>query len=206
MSTALDEGFEELMPTFGALSASTSPALAWALGWAHAIAARIAARQGQAREALVFLGRLVPWLERAPAWTITFPGIAFDAAEALWLLERLDHAEIIERALREKLLPADFRYPMADGRLALARLCALTDRHDEALRWFGEARRVLEEQGARPLRAIADYDEALMFVRRTASGDADRARPLLQAARHQFDDLGMTGWVRRAEELHARLG
>ena len=42
----------------------------------------------------------------------------------------------------------------------MARLCSLQDRHDEALGWLRDARRVLEEQGARPLLAIADLDEA----------------------------------------------
>jgi hypothetical protein len=40
-----------------------------------------------------------------------------------------------------------------------------------------------------------------MFVRRAEAGDADRARPLLDAAREQFDAIGMTGWLRRARHL-----
>jgi tetratricopeptide (TPR) repeat protein len=205
LCTALDEGWEEVAATFGALSASTSPALAWALGHAYATSAQAAARLGRADDALIFLGRLLPWLERAPAWTIGFPIMACGAAETLWFLDRLDHADVIERALREKLLPADFRCAMTEPRLALARLCALQGRHDEALSRFAEARRVLAEQGARPLLAIADYDEALMYVRRGDPGDLDRARLLLDAARRQFDAIGMSGWVRRADELDGRL-
>jgi hypothetical protein len=71
--------------------------------------------------------------------------------------------------------------------------------------WFTDARRVLTDQGARPLLAIADYDEALMFLRRGGPGDADRAGPLLDAARRQFEQLGMTGWSLRAEELNTRF-
>jgi hypothetical protein len=41
---------------------------------------------------------------------------------------------------------------------------------------------VLDEKGARPLRAIVDYDEALMYARRGEPGDAAHARPLLDAA------------------------
>ena len=48
------------------------------------------------------------------------------------------------------------RYPMIDGRLALARLSALQQPHAEAVEWFEKARTVLDEQGARPLRAIVD--------------------------------------------------
>jgi hypothetical protein len=129
---------------------------------------------------------------------------AWSAAEALWLLERFDHGDVVERALREKIIPADFRFGV-DGRLALARLCALTGRHDEAQQWFSEARRRLDEEGSRPLRAVCDLDEALMYVRRAGAGDADRARPLLAAARRQFDDIGMTGWLRGADDVEAQL-
>ena len=94
---------------------------------------------------------------------------------------------------------------MQDGRTALARLCALQRRYDEASEWFAEARVVLDEAGARPQRAIVDYDEALMYTRRGAHGDRERALPLLDAAMRQFAEIGMTGWTRRAEELRARL-
>jgi DNA-binding SARP family transcriptional activator len=206
LSRALDEGWEELAAVFEPLAASMIPALSWARGWIYAISVRIAARRGQEDAALRFLGLLVPWLERAPAWTIASPQMACDAAEALWLFQRLDHVDVVERALREKVVGPDFRGPMADGRLALARLSALQGRHDEALAWFVEARRVLGEQGARPLLAIADYDEALMYVRRGEPGDLARARPLLGAARKQFEAVGMTGWICRADELSRRCG
>jgi hypothetical protein len=88
----------------------------------------------------------------------------------------------------------------------MARLCALTGRHDEAASWFAEARRVLEAQGARPLLAVVDYDEALARVRWASPGDDERARPLLDTARRQFDALGMTGWIARADALAQRLG
>ena len=87
------------------------------------------------------------------------------AAGTLWRLQRLDHLEVIERALREKVIAPDFRYAMVDGRQALAWLCALSGRTEEAAGWFAEARRVLGEQGALPLLAQCDYDEALMYHR-----------------------------------------
>jgi hypothetical protein len=90
---------------------------------------------------------------------------------------------------------------MMDGRLALARLCALQQRWSEAAEWFAKSRTVLDEEDARPLRAIADYDEALMYARRGAPGDPERTRPLLDAALRQFRTLGMPGWIRRAEAL-----
>jgi Tetratricopeptide repeat len=101
---------------------------------------------------------------------------------------------VIDAALRDKALSTDFRFSMKDARLALARLCALDGRHDEASQWFARARTVLDAQGARPLRPIVDFDEALMHQR---AGRPDGARPLLDAAVAQFTRLGMTGWLRR---------
>jgi hypothetical protein len=89
--------------------------------------------------------------------------------------------------------------------LAFARLCALTGRHDEATSWFAEARLLLEDAGERPLRAIVDFDEALMLARRGEPGDAEAAQPLLESARRQFEAIGMTGWLRRADDLARRL-
>jgi hypothetical protein len=54
--------------------------------------------------------------------------------------------------------------------------------------------------------AITDFDEALMFVRRGGPRDEERALSLLEAARQQFTELGMTGWQRRADEMRVRLG
>ncbi len=91
------------------------------------------------------------------------------------------------------------------GRLALARLCALQGRHDEAVEWFAKARTVLDEQGARPLRAITDFDEALMHARRGMVGDRERVLRLLDLAVPQFEAIGMPGWLRRAEELRRKM-
>jgi hypothetical protein len=128
--------------------------------------------------------------------------MACEVAETLWLLDRRDHVSVIESALRDKALPADFRFPMTDARLALARLCALAGRAAEATDWFGRAREVLDAQGARPLRAVVDHDEALMHLR---AGDPAAARPYVTAARAAFDALGMTGWARRLARSTADL-
>ena len=121
--------------------------------------------------------------------------MACDTASAVWLLGQVNQIEVIERNIREKVVAPDFRYPMQDGRLSLAGLCALQGRYEEAADCFAKARAGLEEQGARPLRAIADFDEALMCLRRNAEGDRQQARPLLTAAIMQFRALGRTGWL-----------
>ena len=44
-----------------------------------------------------------------------------------------------------------------------------------------------------------------MYIRRGQAGDKEQASPLLDAALEQFRALGMTGWIRRAEELLSGL-
>jgi class 3 adenylate cyclase/tetratricopeptide (TPR) repeat protein len=191
---ALDADLARLVPTL-------APAQAWALGPAYAIRARTSARLGRPDEALGFLERLLPWLERAPAWAYHFPHVAGYCAETLWLLDRVDHIDVVERAVREKVLAPDFRDIGVDSRLSLARLCALQGRYEEAEKSFNEARSVLHEQGALPLTAIVDFDQAQMFMRRGDPKDAQEAGPLLHAARRQFEAIGMTGWIHRGEKL-----
>jgi len=198
MTHVLDTGWEEVANAFEAVIASSDPGLAWTLGPAHAHLARARARMGRADDALAHLVEVRPWLERAPAWTNMFAAIPCHAAEALWLLARTDEAGLIEQALREKVIGPDFRTPGVDGRLALARVCVLTDRHDEAASWFAAARQTLADQGALPLLAICDHDEALMHLGR---GDSKQAAPFLDAAHRQFTSLGMTAWARRTEDL-----
>jgi hypothetical protein len=159
---------------------------------------------GRAERAIRRLASVLPAIERAPGQAENYTRIACDAAETLWLTQRTDWIDVIEGNLRAKVIEPDFRYPMMDGRLALARLCALQRSYDEAVDWFAKARTVLDEQEARPLRAIVDYDEALMYARRNVAGDRERARPLADAALVQFRTLGMPGWIRRAEALLKR--
>jgi hypothetical protein len=164
--------------------------------------ARTAAHLGQGERAMALLALPVQALARAPAWALNYTRTAADTAETLWLLNRRDHLRSVEAALRLKALPADFRFPMMDVRLSIARLCAVDGRPEEAAHWFGQARSVLAEQEARPLRAITDFDEALMHAR---LGRHASARPLLEAAVGQFQRIGMTGWQRRAEQVAATV-
>jgi class 3 adenylate cyclase len=166
-----------------------------------AAVARTHARMGSTERALRRLARVTVAIEKAPPWADNYIRMICDAAETLWLTERTDFVEVIERNLREKIVTDVHPYPMVDGRLALARMCALQGRSDEASEWFARARTVLEELEARPLRAIVDFDEALMLLRRGAAGDRERARPLLDAAMREFSAIGMTGWIRRAQAI-----
>jgi len=197
---AFDENWNEPLPGLG-LRRSDGPPPGWYRASTDAAIARTHARMGRVDRALRRLSSAIPAIERAPGWAENYVRMVYNAAETLWITQRREHIEVIERGLREKIIPLGLYYPMADGRQALARLCALQSRYAEATEWFAKARVVLDEQGARPLRAIADYDEGLMYMRRGADGDRERARPLLDAALAQFRTLGMPGWIRRAENL-----
>ncbi len=150
------------------------------------------ADQGHIEAALQLLAGAVDALERAPGWAANYLLVASNVVNTLWRLRRADYVEILERNLRERILPPDFRYPSTDARLFLGMLCGLDHRYDDAGRWFALARAVLDEQGARPLRTIVDFTEAELFFDRNASGDHGRAsalldlvqRRVLAAARH----------------------
>lgn len=199
---ALDQGWEQVLEDAAASSLIDDPSAEdhWAFAMVRACAAYVFARLQQPELSLQWLSSLPAAVERGAYWEHTYCGTICDAAASLWLLNRNDYSEVFERNIQLKVLPHDFRYPTRDSRLSLGRLCALNNRHDEASDWFAKAREVLDEQGARPLRANTDYDEGLMFLRRGAAGDTERARPFLDAASQQFQTLGMTGWIQRAEE------
>jgi DNA-binding SARP family transcriptional activator len=193
LAMALDEGWPQRMAGFAPWMAP-GPERHWGSAGIAGVGARAQARMGRTDAALALLARPIRALRTAPAWAPNYTRIACEVAETLWLLNRRDHLAIVESALREKALPADFRFPMTDARQALARLCALDGRPAEAHRWFDEARAVLDAQGARPLRAVVDHDEAVMHLR---MGDRIAAAPYLAGAAAAFDRLGMTGWARR---------
>src|SRR5262249_24082745 len=161
---------------------------------------------GRDQDTLRAVTRAMPAVERAGGGVYTYSALICRCCEALWRVGRADFADVLERNLRAKTLAGDFREPGVDARLAMAQLCALTGRPDEAHEWFERARAVLDEQGARPLRALVDLDEAWMEVRRGPQGDRDHARALLDVACEQFQAIGMPGWIERAEALRGSVG
>ena len=168
---------------------------------ARAGAAHIYAEIGRVEDSLDVLSETMLAIERGSGSSDMYPLVALAAAETLWILQRRDYIESIERNVLQKIIEPDFRYPMRDARRSMAHLCALQGRYDEARDWFAKARGVLEEDGQRPLRALVDFDEALMWVRRGRRGDRERASPLLNAALVHFRAIGMPGWEKRANEL-----
>ncbi|WP_156066873.1 AfsR/SARP family transcriptional regulator [Pseudonocardia halophobica] len=168
---------------------------------ASACGAKAAARLGRTDEALRRCARVLPGLRRAPAWAMNHLRTLSDAVETLWLVagpgpHHHPDVPVLDRIARDTALPADFRFPMMDIHLTLARLAALDGRPAEATRLLDRARTALDERGARPLRAIVDHDAALVA---SYDGRPDEAAGLRASAVAVFEQLGMTGWVRRAE-------
>jgi tetratricopeptide (TPR) repeat protein len=195
---ALDEGWERLVRGHDPV-AERAPEDKWVMAAVCAARAQIFAHLDRPTEALALLAQAIPAIERAPGWAANYILTACNAASALWRLGRQGHIATLERNIREKVVAPDFRHPMIDGRLSLARLCVLQERYDEAIEWFARARSVLEEQGARPLLAIAEFDQGITFSRRGGLRDREEAGQHLHAAIEEFHALGMTGWLRRAE-------
>ena len=170
----------------------------------HALAAVLYTFAGRDDDALRAVARALPAVERAGGGVLSYTSLICRCCEALWRLGRADFADVLERNLLAKTLAGDFRELGVDARRAMAQLCALTGRPGEAHDWFERARAVLDEQGARPLRALVDLDAAWMEIRRGPHGDRDRARALLDVACEQFQAIGMPGWIERAEALRAQ--
>lgn len=197
---ALDEGWDELLASAEGIERS-GPVNQWAMAAFMAAAARIYARLGDTATSLAHLEAVIDPLIQASGASINYTRMACDAAGTLWELNRTDHHSTIAEMVMEKVVRPDFRYPMFDGRLSMARLHALAGRFDDAATWFDASRRVLDQAGARPLRAIVDHDQALMLVRSRSPRYLGEARRYASEACRRFRELGMTRWEERAAEL-----
>ncbi len=122
------------------LTHNPPPEFQWSYSATSVMRAHALALEGQADEAMELIESVLPALIYGAYWAHTYCVTACGAASVLWLLGRTEHADLIEKSLREKVLVPDFRYPMRDARLSMARLCALQGRHGEAEEWFGKAR------------------------------------------------------------------
>jgi hypothetical protein len=182
-----------------------SPDVRWAWIAVTAFRGFLLAQEGNAGEAIDVLHEVLPVIERAGGWAQNYPALVYSGTQILWHLQRTDELETLERSVRTKVVEPDVRYPEASGRVALAQLCALAGRTDEARHWFDEARRVHEEQGNEPLLVAADFDEALMNHRLRTPDSYGRARVLLERARARATDPALAAWVARIDDLSARL-
>lgn len=162
--------------------------------------------EGRRADAVAALPPVLDAIDIAPGYAPNYPLILAHCVDALWALDRTDGLDRLERNLRTKLVEPDVRYPEVDGRWSLALACALTGRVEEAQHWFGEARRVMAEQGTAPLLVAIDLDEAIMWERIGGEGSLARARPLLDQARAGVDHPAMEAWLPRIDEVAQRVG
>jgi hypothetical protein len=84
-------------------------------------------------------------------------------------------------------------------------LATAMTRWEEAGRHFEAALAQNTAMGARPWVAHSRHDYARMLLERDHDGDRDRSRPLLIAARTEYEALAMTTWAQRAQELLASV-
>ena len=196
--------FESILAEFGTRAAQPRPEQRWAAGPLRAAGAAVMAFTGHPDAAIALLATVIPALERAEGSFANYTAMACSAADTLWAADA----------------PTTSKSSSATcGRRSWSRTSATLGgwpaqprRALRPLRPLRRGERVVRPRAGRPrgagrapLRAVADYDEALMYARRAADGDRERALPLLDAALAQFREIGMTGWLRRGEELREQV-
>lgn len=177
----------------------------WRWGLARAAqAVRYHSLAGNAGHVRRLLAELTPVLERADLRLYGFDTAVMVAATAVWELPAAEFAPAYHLLLR-RLLAAGMRNPAGSSlELACARMVALLGDVGEAEEAFHWARRELERDGRRPLRAMVDYDEALALLR-AGSAKHERIAALLDAALAAFREIGMPRWEQRARSLRETL-
>jgi tetratricopeptide (TPR) repeat protein len=201
LAHARDDGYDRLWAASRLLTSERQDrAQRWAEAGGIAGAARAFSLEGRHDDARALLDAVVAVLPNVPAWIVSTNRVVGDTVAAAWTLDDARHLAVIEAAVRTKLLEPDFRCPMTDPRHVMARVAGLGGRVDEARGWFDAARTVCDEDGLGPLGVVVDHDEALLAAR---CGDRATARRLAEDAVERAADLGLGGWLRRAEALAA---
>ena len=164
----------------------------------HASAAAYAhARSGDAAAARRYLSWIVPPLGTLDSRTINQGASVFFAGAAAWELGQAEDAGELRRLAVDLIASDVCDHAPVSSELTAARMAALLGDVEEARSFFEHARGVLDRRGTRPLRAIVDYDEAIVL----RPQDPGAAAVLLESARTEFAALGMKGWLDRADAL-----
>ncbi len=184
------------------LMADQPPQLRWALVGAFACIALITgASEIIAEPAMQLLTQVSEGLKSwGAAWGLLYAVVAGDTAAALWLLGRTDHLELLEASIRRpKCWPriSAFRSVMAGSRWLVYRPfeAVMTRRRSGSPR---RAPSLMRTDGSHCEPSWTTM-KRLMYQRRNAPGDAERARPLFAKALEQFRTIEMPGWIQRAE-------
>jgi DNA-binding CsgD family transcriptional regulator len=167
-----------------------------------ACAALASVRAGDPATADRLLDALVPVLQRMPPTMHHHTLSVHYCAITVWELGQAERAAAMRGLVGGLVAAGAGDSLMAAHSLCLARMSALAGDPDRAAAEFEQARRDLEASGHRPLRAIADHDEALA-LHRAGTGDGGRVAALASGAQAAFRALGMAGWERRAGALLA---
>lgn len=170
-----------------------------------AMVAVVNARRGRSVHALTKLESLVAYLWEASPQEYRHAFIHHSAAEVVWLTGDTTLLATVEGAIRARWLPNGFTNFGTSVELSLARLCAVDGRVEEATTWFAAARSMFVEQGARPLAAIADHDEAWMHIRHPGHAPAADVAALLDRCIEASSAIGLPGWEKRARRLRLEL-
>jgi DNA-binding CsgD family transcriptional regulator len=165
-----------------------------------ACAALAYARAGEPAAAERLLAALLPVLERVEPTMHHHTFTVHYSAIAAWELGAARPAASLRRLVERLAAAGAGDSLVASHSLCLARMSALRGHWERAAGEFAQARRDLDASGHRPLRAIADHDEALMLVR-AGSGDTARIGALKAGALDAFRALGMADWERRTLAL-----
>jgi DNA-binding CsgD family transcriptional regulator/tetratricopeptide (TPR) repeat protein len=149
--------------------------------------------------ALEILRYVVPALESSEPWEPAVRGAIGLAGAAVWELGDKDLAERLLPPVLELADADGFEFYMTSSELTAARLSAVLGRIDEAIEYFERARVTLDRRDQRVMRAIVDYDEALVRLAHRQPGGST----LLGEASARFEALGMREWSRRAALVKA---
>ena len=157
-------------------------------------------RTGAEDQCRRLLDALTPVLDRLGPTAFRQSACVYRAGEAVWRFSASEYVPDYRRLALDLVAAGVADAPLASNALTVARMAVLMGDDGEAGAWFARARRELEADGRRPLRAVVDYDEALALVR-AGSPDQARIEALLDAAAAAFGTLGMNSWERDAREL-----
>ena len=174
-----------------------------------AMAALAHVRAGTVDDAMRLITALTEGLKPLDASVWLLNGTIGVAGTAVWTLGLTEPAPVFLR-LAEDLLRAGIRdYPCCSTDLTIARMHTLMGHHAEATAAFDRARATLKQNGQRPLRAMADYDEAVALLRYGRGAPnaetVERLNELIHAAEAGFAALGMCGWEASARGLRAEV-
>jgi DNA-binding CsgD family transcriptional regulator len=170
-------------------------------GYYAALAAYCRMEAGERDAARSMLDALTPILQQLTPEDANHNGAVAVAAAVVWRLGLVDLAPAYLRLGLDLQEAGLGDYPQTSIALTVARMAALLGRQSDAGAAFARARQTLELSGPRPLRAVADMDEALMLLRAGDPAGYGRIVALLDAATVAFDGLGMTPWSAKAREL-----